>query len=100
MATQLRQTDPSRTAAPRDYKTTLRRVLATAYDVVRFTARTIGWASHIWFNLALPLSILLAGIAIMAGLMFLGLAQMAPDDTDNIHKFTMWLFYSDPVEPE
>ena len=95
MAAQQPTASPGLLVTTRDYKTTLRHVLKIAYLGIKHTVRAIGWASHIWFNVALPLSILLAGIAIMAGLVFLGLAILAPDSVQSVADFRFWVYPAD-----
>ena len=69
---------------------TMRRILSATRSVIRHNAVAIGWFSQVWFNLTLPLAILLAGIAVMVGLVFLGLTELAPDSVDTIPKFHQW----------
>lgn len=73
----------------------LRRLLKATPVAIRHIAATIGWASHIWFNVTLPLAILLAGLAIMAGLVFLSLVTLAPDSVQSIPDFRYWVYPAD-----
>ena len=63
--------------------------------IVRHAATAIGWLSYVWFNFALPLAILLAGIAIMIGLILLTLVQITPDYVNSVPEFTYWMWDSD-----
>ena len=85
-------TQPDLPAPGRDYRTTLLRVLKGAQVVIRHAAAAIGWFSHVWFNFMLPVSILLAGICIMAGLVLLALVMLAPEGLGSVREFTHWFW--------
>ena len=75
---------------------TMRRILNATRSVIRHTAATISWFSQVWFNLTLPLAILLAGIAVMSGMVLMGLmVGITPDHVDTVSEFGQWLTNKD-----